>query len=537
MRSAEKGQDGKRWEKVHELTYGEIDRGAALDLAAIVLGSFLLYALLMLPGVGWGEGAELQARAALYGGEAAAATPPGLSDGPGVGIARRAVQDVFLWPAGLFVHLLPFGTPAWRFNVLMALLSSLTLAILYLTMRLVVVRRTAAALGAVCVVFSHAYFLQAVRPSPWPFLALLFAAAQHQAVRHLLLGETFPLISLWVFSLTGVVLAPELALAFLAPAFFVTMRDWTPRSWIFWCLLALTLFATVSASALGIAAYPVLAAYLALQYPVLGWLLAGWGGQGLARRLRPVGELVVISLAGAAPLAVPAFLPDALGALLPGSLAASLLVGVGADFLVERIRPRRELATYAIPILFVAAAVLPLITTMAVATSVRAGGIDRRIDAERPFGIELRDNPWCDAVWYALWPPKYGQGGNRFVAEAERVLPSGAFLLADPDILPVVGYAQRVEGRLRGLTAAGLPLDRQASELARLVAAGHPVFLAGIDPEYYAGTELGMAGEIESAGNFYRWIPSPATLESIRADSALVDTAQATASSARERMR
>ncbi len=503
----------ERWEKVQDLTFGELDRSAALDLAALTLGAFLLYLIFLLPGVGWGAGAEIQARAALYGASAEASTPPELGDGPGVGVARRVVQDIFLWPSGVFVHLLPFGSPAWRFNVLMVVLSVMTLAILYLTMRLLVVRRLAAVLAATAVIFSHAFFLQAVRPSPWPFLALLYAAQQHQAVRHLLLGETFPLISVWVFSLTGVVLAPELALAFLAPAFFVTMRGWTRGPWIFWLLLLVTIFTTSAASALQSSAYPVLAGYLALQYPVLGWLLAGWGIQGLARRLRPVGELAAVALAGSAPLAVPAFLPDALGALLPGSLVIALLLAVGAEYLIDRLKPRRELATYALPMLFAAVAALPLVSTIVLATTVRAGGIDRRVAVERPFGIALRDTPWCDAVWYALWPPKYGQGGERFLVEAEANLPENAFLLADPEILPVIAYAQRVEKRLLGLTAAGLDTTGQADQLLLLARAGRPIFLAGMDPAYYDGATLGQMGELEAVGNFYRWRPRPSLLE------------------------
>lgn len=508
----------ERWNRVQDLTFGELDRGAVLDLVTLVLGAFVLYIFVLLPGVGWGTGAELQARAALYGETAEAEAPPGLADGPGVGVARRLLQDLVLWPSGVFIQAVGFGSPAWRFNLLMIVVSILTLAILYLTMRLVVARRTAAVLAATAVVFSHGFFLHAVRPSPWPFLALLYAAQQHQAVRHLLLGETFPLISLWVFALTGVVLAPELAAAFLAPAFFATLRDWTGRSWVFWLSLVVAVITVTGASTLGRSAYPILAVYIAIQYPVLGWLLAGWGIQGLRRRLRPIGELVAVSLASAVPLAVPSFLPDALGSLVPASLATALLLASGSEYLLDRIRPRRELATYAIPMLFVALAALPLVSTIALATAVRSGGIDRRFAAERPFGIELRDNPWCDAVWYALWPPKNGQGGERFLREAEALLPPDAFLLADPDVLPVVGYAQRVEGRLSGLTAATLANPRQTAELLRLAAAGKPVFLAGVDPSFYDVAALGAIGSLDAVGNFYRWTPLPDVLETARVE-------------------
>ncbi|MEK8023029.1 MAG: hypothetical protein AAB229_04395, partial [Candidatus Hydrogenedentota bacterium] len=89
----------------------------------------------------------------------------------------------------------------------------------------------------------------------------------------------------------------------------------------------------------------------------------------------------------------------------------------------------------------------------------------------------------------------------------EKFLPRDAVLIADPEIMPVVDYASRVEKRLPGIRALALSEEDRLSDFDRLIrqSGGLPIFLAGVDPEYHAPEELGRRGELIPAGLFLEW--------------------------------
>ena len=143
----------------------------------------------------------------------------------------------------------------------------------------------------------------------------------------------------------------------------------------------------------------------------------------------------------------------------------------------------------------------------AAAVYVRSNGLDTRFAVEAPATMRLQGNPWHDAVWYALWPPKNGLGGEPFVAEAEAVLPKDAVLMVDPEIAAALDYARRVEGRLAGLRPVACSQEEQMARASLLAAEGARIFLAGIDPAFYDVEGFGRMGVLIEHGRFYEWTP------------------------------
>jgi hypothetical protein len=477
-----------------------------MDLAAIMVTALGLYLATLLPGIGWGAGARLQTQSAIFPEALVAVEAIDTSDENHEASPR--VSPFFAAPARLFLALVPFGSPAWRVNLLMAFAAAVTLIIVYGLLRQIVARALAATMAAAALAFSHAFFLHAVQPSLLPVLALLLSLLLLLAVRHLLMERGREAAFLWI--LLGVMAAIESSTLFstLPAALYVTIRRFWKSPALFPLILLPLVVTQIAVSDFGLAAPVLLGFFAAFQFPIVGWLLIILGYRLLARRARPILELALLVTLGGAPLMHGLTATELMGSMLLSSLGLVILLGTGAEHLLERIASRTEPLPSLVPLLFASLVLFPLLVAVSAATLVRATGLDTRLAIASPTVIRLRDNPWNDAVWYALWPPKNGLGGGLFIAEAERILPADGALLVDPEVAAALDFAQRVEGRLAGIRPVRGAQEDQMAHASLLAAEGRRIFLAGNDPAFYDIEGLGRMGVLIEQGRFYEWIPS-----------------------------
>ncbi len=195
------------------------DRLIAVLLFVVALGAYLST---ITPAVGTRDGYELQAISATLG----YAHPTGYPLFP---ILGRAWLLIF-----------PFGSIAWRVNVLCALYAAATIPLLYGTARRVLGHRAIAAFSALLFAFSSTLWAQAVHPEKYTLNAFFVAL-----VLYIALGTTDPeqraphphlrwLALAYGLSLTHhrtmLMLAPALALYVLwrDPGLLGRPRDWLP---------------------------------------------------------------------------------------------------------------------------------------------------------------------------------------------------------------------------------------------------------------------------------------------------------------------
>lgn len=463
------------------------DRQHTCDVILILALSLLLYVCTLMPGVGWGREAELQRACAVF-----RATSAPIDTGVPWGLAGLGA---------LWIDLVPWGGLAWRINLLMAVVSSLTLAVVYVFLRQVVTRRVTALMAVTALAFAPAFFLHAVRPSLHPFLVLLFALQLGLAVRHLLLAGRPSLAAVWLLVLPAWHLQPQSLLPTLSVAFFVSIARWIRTDRLFLLFLAVQFAVVLALGDLGLAAPLLLAAFLALQFPLVGWLIAAWGLVLLRHRFHRLFCLLVVSVIGAMPLAIGPCLADLFGVLLIAVVPGAWILAFGLEYLYERLDAvRRHLAF--VPALVIASLVaLPLFSTALVLHGLHA------MSFAGPPGIRIEVTHWRHDLFDALWPPKNGRGAASAISAMARILPDTAVIIVDPALAPAIRFAQDVEGRLSRVEMLALPPEEQMPEAVKHAdVEGRRVFVAGIDPVYYDMESFGRMGELHETGGIYEWI-------------------------------
>jgi hypothetical protein len=135
----------------HAATLGVIsrakaDRGPYLALFAI---PFALYLRTLTPGVGTKDGFELQVVSAT------------------LGIAHPTGYPLFTLLGRLFITLVPFGSPAYRINLMCALFAALSVPLIFALGLRVLKRRAAAALAGLTFAFTPTFWSQASIPEKY----------------------------------------------------------------------------------------------------------------------------------------------------------------------------------------------------------------------------------------------------------------------------------------------------------------------------------------------------------------------------------
>lgn len=450
---------------------------AMKDALLVFLLALVLYGATMLPGPAWGPGAELALVTATDG--------------------EYEASPLFVIPARIFVALFPFGNPAWRLNLFVAIVSALVIAVMYLSARLVVVTPTSAFAAAAALGTSYAFYSQAVLPSVFPVVLLFIAIMIHFQLKHVIAGGRRNAGYALAAGLAACMVHSSVAPAFILSNVYLLARQKAPKIPIR-IFMGAGALAAMTMNNLGIVGF-----FIAFEYPFVAWVLIGYGAIQSYRRFQFVLEIVLCLMIGTAFARIDTALPDLVGPLLPAAMGASLLLGMGADFLMERIRLRHERLPTLAPALLSLVIVFPLLTMGILTWYVRASGVDQGLARNHP-GMLLKITPWKDPVYYALWPPKNGQGGASFIDEVE-ALPDSAAIVLDPELLPVVEYAQVAESRLLDVDVISGLKEFQLDEARMAAARGKRIFLAGTDPNFYDLERFGTAGEIVAFGRMYEW--------------------------------
>ena len=367
---------------------------------------------------------------------------------------------------------LPFAESAYKTNLVASVCGALTVANVYLLLRLLTTRRTAAVVGTISLAVAHTFWQHSALAEVYTVSTALLTAELLCLVQYARYRKSAWLLTLFVLNGLGVsnhmlaalhlpvwiVLLVWLACrqrrnAVLLPAAAVL---WVVGAGIYLSMIAHALAAgqpcgAVLRSALfgdqyagnvlnvhigaGLIGRTLL--YLGLNFPTPVALLALLGlgalwrpaaaGQQIATRA--IGALLVIHLLWGLHYNV----PDQYTFFIPAIVLIAIALGLGADrFLAGRGRGWTVAA--------IALAALPPLVYLPLPRIARAAGIS--------LGVR-REIPYRDTYSYFLWPWKAGdQGPLRFATEVRRTLPDGAVLIADGTTVRPIHYLMEL-GRWR----------------------------------------------------------------------------------------
>ena len=413
--------------------------------------------------------------------------------------------------------LLPWGDYCFRANLASAVYGVGVVGLLFLATHAVSGSSRAALAAGAVLVFSHTFWLQAVRAevytlhlllffggvwaflrwrqatARWHWLALGLAFWLVGTVNHLLLALAFP-GALWLFlntgapserkrmllSVVGVSVVGTLLVASLVPGFF---SDTLPGA-------ARAVVDEFSFSPYRLALHLVLLVY---QFPLLG-ILAIPGVRYLWRRDSAVTVALSLTIVLTAAFASTFGIWESYVFYLPVHGLIALFVGLGAAAVTAHWSSRRWL--------LILATVLALQVGLYRLTPIL-------VERLAPGAIPARDLPGRPAAGFFLWPPKRGDRGAREFAEtALDLLPADAILVADWTPYTAFKYLQDVEGRGRDVLIV-MPdaLGGQCMQVIQENRSERPIFLADADPRYYPIAELQEWFRIEPMGPIFALIP------------------------------
>jgi hypothetical protein len=422
---------------------------------------------------------------------------------------------------------MPFAESAYKTNLVASVCGALTVANVYLLLRLLTARRAAAIVGALSLAVAHTFWqhcalaevytvsmalmtaeflclAQFARTSQPRWLVLLLLANGLGVSNHMLATLNLPV---WGVLIVWLLAQRRLQVRHLL----LGMVAWLAGASIYLVLIGQALAGghapgEVLRSALFGGAYagqvlnihlgPALLGksvlYLGLNYPTPTALLALLGLAGIRQhRWRPVpcslGVLLAIHLLWAVRYNV----PDQYTFFIPTVVLIAIMIGLGADRFLER---------HHWPAVLIVLAALPPLVYLPLPWVARRAGV--------PLGLS-RQLPYRDAYAYFLRPWKTGYTGpQRFVTEAQAVLPDGAVLLADSTAVRPIHYWMETGRWQRRITLyPGLNAPEDApwpteADLAEALRAGR-VYVVSPVPGYAPGWLI-QHYAVEPAGDLYR---------------------------------
>ncbi len=221
------------------------DRWVALALSVVALAA---YVSTLTPAVGTRDGYELQAVSAT------------------LGFAHPTGYPLFPILGRTWLLVFPFGTIAWRINLLCALFAAASVPLIYGTARRVLGSQPPAVLSALVFAFSRTLWTQAVRPEKYTLNALFVSLVLYIAFGTTDAEERGPHPHLrWLALVYGLSLGHHRTMLMLAPALalYILWRDpgliKRPREWL---------------PTLGLALVPLLIyLYIPWRAAVQGWAM------------------------------------------------------------------------------------------------------------------------------------------------------------------------------------------------------------------------------------------------------------------------
>ena len=459
----------------------------------LFLVPFAAYLATLMPAVGTRDGYELQAVSAT------------------LGFAHPTGYPLFPILGRLWISLFPFGSVAWRINVLCAGYAAASVPLIYHTARRILGHRSFAVLSALLFAFSPTWWAQASQPEKYTLNGLFVSLVLYVALGTVDPEERAPHPHLWwlafVYGLslthhrTMLMLAPALALYILwrDPQLLKRPKEWAPalgialaplliylyipwRAWAQGSPMSISAFlAYVSGSTYGPAIRPLdwlaperarmFSTFTLSQFGYVGIALAalGWVSLGLGSRWRSVAFMTMTYLAyyvwGTVWYAyyndVNSFVPNhMLVAIWIGHGAMALWKGLESLPLIGLRRNGPDLGPWncAWAVFWSAVALLPM---WMVWTN----------------GPQLdHSHDWTSSRWgeYVVGLP----------------IARGATVLADRDKYPPLDYYARIEGRRPDLDVAILGdeaayLDRLSRDLSQNKSVYLARFLPGLVGRYH----------------------------------------------------
>lgn len=472
-----------------------MDRSIGKDVFLVFLTCAVFYIFTAAPSVLWGDDAYFQ-RTALTG---TAALRP---DGSG--------HWVWMQLAHLFTKL-PFGTVAYRVNLLSAVAAAVTVGLLYGWLRLLAQPRLAALIGCAALAVAHTFWGHAVRAEVYT----LYTAV---VMLHFVLWAVWTPNRVWPLYLSALLLLPTLLVhqmgVLLFPAFAVhlwlTRQRLTPhqRLWVSLCvLLGIIPFWLVINSQISQVANTSLASSLRLYFTTAGddysgalfdfssgrlrrdfmlWLgFLGFQFVGLAfvlglmglwrlihMRERPWLPLLIFYVA-ATLFAFSYHVTDQYVFYLPSYLAFAAFVAYGAADWPQwlsngRFRPQLSLGI----ILLLPIGVYGLLATV--------------LDSNNLNPLDVRSLPYRPPNQYFLWPAKNGYwGADTYGRSALTSLPPNSTLVAEHTPYQTLKYLQTIENvrpdvKLVQISPGGSVKNRLGASNSF-----EQVYLADNNPAYY----------------------------------------------------
>lgn len=423
-----------------------------------------------------------------------------------------ALSHPLYYVLAIAFQVLPFGESALKTNLVSAVFGAITVANAFLLLRLITARRAAAAIGAISLALAHTFWQLSVTAEVYSVTTALTLAELLCFARYLQTGRKLWLPLLLLAS--GLSISNHMLAALNLPVWAVVLV------WLLWQrrIGFGTLLAGAAAWLAGAAIYlAMIGGEIAAGHPVGDVLRSALFGDVYAQNvlnmhLNPrllVRSCLYLVLDFPTPVALLAFVglaalrrltPRPLAAVLGAMLAIHLLwafhynvpdqytffvvaiafvalvIGLGADRFLQSRRP-----CWASVLLVLA--LLPPAVYAPLPWIARAAGLQ--------LGV-AREIPYRDSLTYFLWPWKTGDdGAQRFAAEVQGLLPTGAVLIGDQTSIRPIHYLMltgqwtadvSVWPRPPG-TADGSTLWPPESEIAAQLHAGK-VYVVSPQPNY-----------------------------------------------------
>ncbi len=421
-----------------------------------------LYGVSVAPGPLWQDNGMAQVRAMT---------------GDLIGERGLALSHPLYYLIAMAAQALPLGEPALRVNLVSVLFGAVTVANVYLLVRLLSGCRFAAGVGALSLAVAHTFWQHAAMAETYALYAATLSAqlviwaaycgTGRAAYLPLLLlvnglgvsNHLLAALDLAVFgsltlhrAVTRRVGAATLAACAACWAAGASVYLWIVLDALLgapsaWPVISSALFGNYAHNVLNTSVTPRLLLnsllYVGLNFPTPTLLLAAIGLYGLRRASRPAGGIAVAALLAIHfAWAMRYNIPDQYTFFIPTVVLLSVCIGLGAAGLAAIAVWTRAA--------IVVAALLPVAVYFALPTLVERAGLRRMLPA--------RVVPFRDEARYYLWPWKTGyRGAAIFAREMGELLPDDAYLLADSTTGWPIHYA-RLTGAFRSVATIWPPL-------------------------------------------------------------------------------